>query len=66
MRTYRVDRMKNVKVTQEPRTGAAAYNAIDIELSLIHSWCGRKAPQSLQLQLALGQNAFGWQVAYSL
>ncbi len=31
MRTYRVDRMKEVKALDEPREGAEAYAAIDIE-----------------------------------
>lgn len=31
MRTYRIDRMKNVYVTKEPRQGAPAFSAMDIE-----------------------------------
>ena len=31
IRTYRIDRMKNVRVTQEPQEGQKAFSAIDIE-----------------------------------
>jgi predicted DNA-binding transcriptional regulator YafY len=31
MRTYRVDRMKKVKVLEEERDGAAAFKEIDVE-----------------------------------
>ena len=31
MRTYRVDRMKNVRFTGEPREGAEAFAAIDLK-----------------------------------
>ena len=31
MRTYRIDRMKEVKLLEEPREGAEAFEAIDME-----------------------------------
>ena len=56
MRTYRVDRMKNVKVTQEPRTGAAAYNAIDIETytqRVFFMFGGKRQRVSIRFEMSL-------------